>query len=457
MSPLLVLFLSILLIVIGIAVLRLHAFVVLLLVAFTVGIIGVTDRTAAGVVELALQEFGIAVGKIGFVIALAAMIGVFLTESGAADKIVRRLVAVCGENRAPIALMLGGFILSVPVFFDTVFFLLIPLARALCLRTGKNYLYYVLAICCGGTIAHSLVPPTPGPLATAELLGLDLGTVMLAGILASLPVCFGMLALARWISARLGISLREAAGVSLAELKHTAEQSENELPGLGVSLLPIFLPLVLIGTLTVFGPAAGTETLTAGQQVLVFLGNKNIALLCGAIAAGVLWFVRQSIEPRTLRSRLQIPLEAAGVIILITGAGGAYGAMIKHAGIGPALQEFSAGWGIGPILLAWGLTWLIRLAQGSATVAMLTAGSVMAAVIGDGSGLGFHPIYIFLAIGFGSKSISWMNDSAFWVIGRMTGLTESETLRTWTAVLAFGSVLGLIEVLLLTWLLPLSG
>jgi GntP family gluconate:H+ symporter len=149
------------------------------------------------------------------------------------------------------------------------------------------------------------------------------------------------------------------------------------------------------------------------------------------------------------------PLEMAGVIILITAAGGAFGAMIRHSGVGDVIAALARGHGVNLVLLAWGVTAVIRLAQGSATVAMVTGVGLMAAIIGDGSALPFHPVHLFLAIGFGSMIGSWMNDSGFWVVGKLSGFSERETLMTWTVLTTFISVAGLIEVLIASYVIPL--
>jgi GntP family gluconate:H+ symporter len=148
------------------------------------------------------------------------------------------------------------------------------------------------------------------------------------------------------------------------------------------------------------------------------------------------------------------PLETAGVIILITAAGGAFGAMIRHSGVGEVIKDLADGYGVNYVLLAWLVAAVIRVAQGSGTVAMITAAGLMMAILGDGQSLAVHPVYVFLAIGFGALFCSWMNDSGFWVVGKLSGFTEAETLRTWTVLTIFVSVVGLVQVLLLSWLLP---
>ncbi|MBM3843749.1 MAG: hypothetical protein FJ397_10910 [Verrucomicrobia bacterium] len=455
-GPLTVLALSVVLIVAAIVWFRLHAFFALFFAAIFVGLMTALGQTGAGrftkAVEAVMTEFGSAAGKIGFTIAIASVIGVALMESGAADRIIRRFIAVLGEQRAPLALLACGFILAIPVFFDTVFFLLVPLARALALRTGKNYLLYVLAICAGGVITHGTVPPTPGPLIVAETLRVDLGLSIVGGMLFGILPALGGLAFAHWIDARHPVPLRETAGSSLASLQDVANRREEELPGFWVSIAPVILPVVLIATASFSAPFAGRLP-AAAAQTIEFLGNKNVALLLGAAVALAVYARQRRLAWRNAADLLGPPLETAGVIILITAAGGAYGAMIKNAGVGDSVRVLAEGGGMNYVFLAWLLAVVVRVAQGSATVAMITASSIMLSIAGP-AGFGVHVFYIYLAVGYGASMLSWMNDSGFWVIGRLGGLTEGETLRSWTLLLSLISVLGLIQALVAARLWP---
>ncbi len=456
LGPLTILTLSVIFIVVAIAWLRLHAFFALFFAALFVGLLTAVNQTGDGrflkVVEGVMTEFGIAAGKIGFTIAIAAVIGVALMESGAADKIIRRMIGVFGEARAGLALLTCGFILSIPVFFDTVFFLLVPLARALSLRTGKHYLFYLLAICAGGVVTHGTVPPTPGPLLAAETLKIDLGLTMVGGILFGILPALSGWAFARWIDARKPVPLRETAGSSLSSLAEVAARREDQLPGFWVSIAPVLLPVVLIAAASIAGTLR--TSLSPGLvQSLEFFGNKNVAMLMGAAIAIWVYARQKRLGYRDCSGILGSPLETAGVIILITAAGGAYGAMIKNAGVGDSVRELAAGSSVNYVLLSWALAAVVRVAQGSATVAMITAASIVLSIAGP-EGFGIHPFYVFLAVGYGATTLSWMNDSGFWVVGRLAGLTEGETLRSWTVMLTIISIVGLIQALIAAALWP---
>ncbi len=389
--------------------------------------------------------------------------------SGAADRVVRSLMNAFGEKRAGLVLLLSGFFLSIPVFFDTVFFLLIPLARALALRTGKHYTFYVMAMAGAGAITHSLVPPTPGPLFIAKELDIELGFAMMFGLVASILPAYLVLKMASWFDRKYNLPMREASGASNEQLKQIVEKKDEELPGILLSSLPIALPVLLISLVSILGFCKklssdegylNSESFAGIFPYLEFLGNSNVAM---TLAAGfaILGLLRQMAakQEKDLASKLgktlQDPLSTAGVILLITGAGGAFGAMIRMSGVGESVGSIAEEFDISYVLLAWAVTAFIRIAQGSATVSMITGVGLMAAVIGDGDALGYHKAYVFLAIGFGSITLSWMNDSGFWVVQRLSGFTEKETLKTWSVLLTAISLLGLFLCLLGSALLPL--
>ncbi|HVS52708.1 MAG TPA: GntP family permease [Opitutaceae bacterium] len=447
LNPLLIVGLSVVCIVVSIAVFRLHAFFSLLFAATLVALLTVADQPGeqrfSKAVDAVMTSFGTTAGNLGGAIALAAVIGVALMESGAADKIVRRLIAVLGESRAALALCACSFLLSGPVFVDTVFMLMLPLARALALRTGRDYVLYVMAIGAGGVVANGVIPPAPGPLYVADALKLPIGHAIPAGVLFGVVPALGGLAIARWFNARNPIPPRPLAGDRTGATT-TAPRDESELPGFAISIAPVLLPFALIAADATAGLFAKNIP-AALATVLHFLGNKNVALLFGAALAVALQARRKNVSLRKIGALFGAPLETGAIIILIVSAGGAYGAMIKNAGVGDSIKAMFGAENLNPVLLAWTITALIRGAQGSATVATIAGASIMTSLAAHG-GFGVHPLYIFLAIGFGSKCLPWMNDAGFWVVSRISGLTQGEMLRTWSPVLTLISLLGLAEV-----------
>lgn len=444
--PFAVLFLAIVVVVLMISILRFHPFIALMLSAIFVGLISTNLPGAENLyhvvkaVELPMSEFGITAGKIAWVIALAAIIGTAMMESGAAQRIVNALVGTLGESRAPLALVISGFLLSIPVFFDTVFFLLIPLAIALAMKTGKNFVLYVAAIGGGAAITHSMVPPTPGPLIMAETLQADLGLTIMAGLAAGILPAICVLIVGKRMNAKLNIPVR----VAMGEMKPNAS-----MPSLTLSLLPVIIPIILISLASITKVTAGVV-----PPWMAFLGNKNIAMGIGTAIALWLWVKQKNLSAQDLWSESAKPLEIAGIIILITSAGGAFGAMIKHSGIGDAIEVATENFHINYIFLAWLIAAVMKTAQGSSTVSMITSASILYAIIGTGAELPYHPMYVLLAIGFGAMFISWMNDSGFWVVAKMSGFTEKEALQVWTVLLAILSLVGLLQLLVLSFILP---
>lgn len=464
--PFAVLAICMALVVFLITVARLHAFIALILAAIAAGLLAPAGSLPGSLpgtnhwvhaVELTTSEFGLTAGKIAVVIGLASVISMCLMESGAADKVVRRFLAIFGERRAGAAILISGYILSIPIFFDTFFMLLLPLARALCLRTGKDYLLYVMAICCSGAVTHSMCAPHPGPLAMAEVLHVDLGLSIIVGVAVGIVPVAASWTVAKWINARMTVPMRDAPGVALDDLRAIINQTEDELPSFFWSVLPVILPILLISLASAFAASPlPADQRPAWHAMVAFAGNRNVALLIGAaIAIGVLMRQR-GITLARVNEMIGPPLATAGVIILITSAGGAFGLMLKNAGVGEAVKQAAAGHSVNLVLLAWAVAAVIRVAQGSATVAMLTTAAMVYPLM-TGGALPHHPIYIFLAIGFGAMICSWMNDSGFWVVGKLSGFTEKETLKSWTIVVTVNSVVGLLATLLLSLVLPFAA
>ncbi|MDA1315755.1 MAG: SLC13 family permease [Acidobacteria bacterium] len=449
--PLVVLVIAIAVVFVLIIRLKINAFMALITAATTVGLLSSTVSLGEVMPEVA-GAFGRVCGGIGIVIALAALIGQCLMESGAADKIVRVFVRALGEKHASVSLLCSGYILSVPVFFDTVFYLLVPLARAMRVRMGRNYVLFVMAICAGGAVTHTMVPPTPGPLAMAATLDFDLGVMILVGAMIGLPM-----AIVGWLFAMnrdkvLDIPLRETPGLTLTELEDLAKADESRLPSLFMSLLPIVLPVIFITSNTAVNAIDKTSPLAG---ITGFLGNPNFALLLSAAISLYLLASQKGYSLTDLAKPVETAFASGGLIILITAAGGSFGGMLVKAEVGKTLGDLAQDFGIPFLLLSFLLATLIKVAQGSGTVTMITVSSIMAPLI-IAAPQAFHPVYIACAIGSGSLVGSWMNDSGFWVYKQMSGFTEMEALQTWTPMLAIMGVTGLIITQLLAMIIPLQ-
>jgi len=452
--PLVILAIGLATVIVLILLLRANAFLALLAAAILVSLLapGELDQKIPRVAA----AFGTVAGKIGIIIALAAVIGHCLMHSGAADRIVRSLLAAWGEKRAPEALAAAGFVLSIPVFFDTVFYLMVPLARSLARQTRRDYLLYILAIGAGGVVTHALVPPTPGPLLIASILHIDLGMMIIVGIIVGIPTAIAGLAASRALNGVLQIPLRPLGGEA-----ERAPAGDDELPGLAISLAPILLPAFLIALQTITRAVAGLDGFDLGAvtSVMSVLGDANFALFLSALLALGLLAHRRRLSLVQLAKATEEALLSAGVIILITAAGGAFGKMIEEAQVGRAIQEmFGAGGrnsGMAVLLLGFGVAAVLKTSQGSTTVAMITASGMLSGLTAAPETLGCHPVYLAAAIAYGALFFSWMNDSGFWIVARMSGLAEAEALKSWTVMTAVVAVSGMAFTLLAAWLVPL--
>lgn len=475
---------SLLIIIIGIAtvlfciiVLRLHAFLSLLIAALVTGLLtsqaqvfsfalhtGMSEAAAKSLSEQSIgnrlaNAFGSTVGKIGILIAFASIIGTALLKSGGAERIVRGLMRLVGKENTSLALLASSFTLGIPVFFDTVFYLLIPIVKSAGIRNPAKYSLYLMCAIAGGVMTHSLVPPTPGPLFVAKELGVDMGVMMIAGIVVGVfTVSMGYL-YALWANQKWHLPMRDTPDVSIEELRQNSDIEQGKLPSLGLSLLPVLLPIFLITGHTFLEmviPAAD-PSLPQSQKILLqifdVLGDSNIAIFLSAVIA--LWLLwSRTRDLKTFEKNVSESLASAGMIILITAAGGTFGQMLQQTDIGEKVGALARGYQTAILPLAFFITLLVRTAQGSATVAMVTTIGVLSGIGGAG-GLGFHPVYLAIAIGCGSKIFPWMNDSAFWVITKMSGMETRESIRYFSYLLTVMGFAGLAAVMLLAWFFPM--
>jgi len=444
--PFLILAVGLTVVIGGIVLLRVNAFLSLVAAAMVVSLMAPGGWSTK--ISRVAEAFGSTAASIGIVIALAAVIGKAMTESGAADRIVQAFVHWLGEERGASALMASGFTLAIPVFYDTVFYLLVPLARSMYRRTGKHYVRYLIAVA-SCAVAHAMVPPTPGPLLVAATLDIDLGVMMLVGSVVALPAAIASLWFAAWADRRMPNKTPSA------EDHDSPEITAKSKPSLAWSLAPIVLPVVLITLNTAYHSLFSEDDVTAA--VLAILGNPNLALLLSAAVA--LWTLWTHCRPtqQHFANAVEQALMSGGLIVLITSAGGAFGEMLKVAQLAPAIEAMfgdSTAGGLGILFLSFAIASLMKFAQGSSTAAMIVASAMIAAMIGDAP-LGVHRVYVATAIGSGSLVGSWMNDSGFWIFAKMGGLTELETLQTWTPLLVLLGVVSMAMTLLLAVVFPL--
>ncbi len=399
------------------------------------------------------EAFGTSCGKLAILIVAASIIGQCLLQSGAADRVVQSALQFFGEKSAPAAFTISGFILGIPVFFDTVFLLMVPLGKSLFNRTRRNYLLYIMSMIIGATMAHSLVPPTPGPLLIAEEFRVPMSRMILGGCIVGLIGAGAGLLFAYRMNAHNQLFPTDVdSSVNRSETDSSSVQTPQG-PSLGEALLPVLLPVALMTLESCFDQQSGhlqlgplTVTGTAAS-LLRSLCEKNIALLIGA-ALSVVTFIRFRHPTREgIAAAMQTAVSSAGTIILVTAAGGAFGEVMKQTSVAELLQQIPAASPLAIVVAAFVVTAAVRAAQGSATVAMMTAAGVFGGLVTSGAA-GVDPLYVALAVGCGSKPLPWMNDSGFLVITRMSGMTEAQGLKFITPLLTIAGLVGLATVVI---------
>jgi GntP family gluconate:H+ symporter len=311
---------------------------------------------------------------------------------------------------------------------------------------------YTTAIIGGAFAAHALVPPTPGPIAVAGEFGIDLGTVIIAGLLIGFPTSvIGGLVYGRWIDARMDVPLREALGTTVEDLNETMERSNAELPSFLEAFAPIGLAVILVATSTI-----ASNVLPEGSPVIpvtTFFGDANIALTVAALASIWTFYRFQEGDLEAFHDELVTALKDGGNIIAITAAGGAFGAMLGSAGVGDFLVSVMQNLGVGPLVTAWLIAAVLIVSTGSLTVAMITGATIMSSFVDQ---LAVHPVYLLLTIGTGAMFFAWHNSSPFWIINEIGGLEQDETLRTFSFVGLVMSVTGLIITLIVATVFPMA-
>jgi gluconate transporter len=419
-----------------ISVLRLPAFLALLLTAIALAL--ATGTPPGEVIGLVQAGMAGTLGYIAVVIGLGAMIGAMLERSGGAAAIADAFVRRLGPERAPWGLLATGLLVATPVFFDVALVLLIPFAYAAARRTGRPMLIYAIPLLAGIAVAHSFIPPTPGPVAVAGLVGADLGRVVVVGILAGVPAAVvGGIVFGRRVAGRVepDLSVIPSAGDAPADGR----------VGAGAALSVVLLPLVLILAGTAWAAGSG------GASWVSLATHPFTALAAGLL--GAIWVLghRAGIPGREVARICNRGLEPVGLIILVTGAGGVLGKVLVAAGAGEVIAGAASGSGMPVLLLAFGTAVLVRVVQGSATVSMVTAAGLVAPLLAGASG--WLPALTTIAIASGATVLSHVNDSGFWLVGRYVGLSESDTFRVWTVLETILGGVGFAVVLLLSLIL----
>ena len=432
---------------------RMQAFAALLVVSFVVAVIGAVNGavpiTIAEVSDVIKEGMGGLLGYIAVVIGVGTMLGEMIQVSGGAKQIASTLIRTFGERKAPWALGLIGIIVATPVFFEVALIIFIPLVYNLTRRTGKSLLYYGIPLAAGMAVAHACIPPTPGPVAVASLIGANLGWVIFFGIIGGVPaMATGGILFGNYISKRIHVSVPEAMMPALPE---AIDSTERKQPGFGMVVSLIALPLVLILADTT-GQTLLEESSTL-RTWLAFVGHPFTALTLALLLAFYFLGVRLGFSAEEVQRVATKSMEPVGMILLLTGAGGAFAHVLSRVGVGEALAELMAASNLPILLFGFLIAAVIRVAQGSATVAMATTAGILAPIVEQGGVSEPMLGALTIAVASGATILSHVNDTGYWLVNQLMGMTEEQTLRSWTVMGTIVGITGLIVMLVVgLWL-----
>ena len=435
---------------------KIHAFLALIMASVIIGVIGgmplvnitLENGKTFGIVNSITTGFGGTLGSIGIIIGFGVMMGQIFERTGAAKRMAQTFLKLFGKKREEEALALTGFLVSIPIFCDSGFVILAPIAKAISRVTKKSVISLGAALAAGLVITHSLVPPTPGPLGVCGIFGVDVGRFILYGIVIAIPMTVACTVYARWGGKRIYQIPDDKEGfVRLPYQEPDYSQdfsigSEN-LPSTLESFAPLFLPIILILISTVSSALGKT---TGFMMVFQFLGSPIVAVGIGLVLA--IFTLGRSLTREEAIKEMEKGMASAGIIMLVTGGGGALGQIIKDSGLGTYMAEALAGTAVPIVILPFLIATAMRFIQGSGTVAMTTAASISAPII---LAAGVNPILGALACCVGSLFFSYFNDSYFWVVNRTLGVGEvKDQILTYSITSTIAWAVGFVEVLILS-------
>lgn len=423
---------------------RFQAFISLLMASIAVGIIAGMKPLD---IILTIQEgMGNTLGFVAVIVGLGAMFGAILENSGGAEALAKFMLNKFGEKNASWALMITGFFVAIPVFFDVAFIILVPLIYSLQRKTGKSLLLYGIPLLAGLAITHTFIPPTPGPVAVADILKADLGWVILIGFISSIPAAIvaGPL-FAKYISQKINV---EAPKVIEKSFDDT-----SSFPSVGLVLTIIGIPILLIiGNTLLNSPLFSEDFIPVLlKQWLQMIGHPFSALIIANLIAWYVLGIRRGLSKEYLLKITTKSMGPAGIIILLTGAGGVFKQMLVNTGTGEMLAAYFANAGVSILLFAFLASVIVRVLQGSATVAMITAAGITAPLlVGDITEV--NKALLVIAIASGASIMSHVNDSGFWLVGKYLGLTEKQTFKSWTVMTTILALVGFASVVFLSFI-----
>lgn len=426
--------------------LKIHAFISLLIASAFVGLgAGMGFEEVLNSIQ---KGMGGILGFIAIIVGLGSIIGKLLEVSGGAEALAQNIVRIFGEERTSWGLTLTGFIISIPVFLDVGFIILVPIVYALARKADRSTLFYAIPLLAGLAVTHAFIPPTPGPTAVAEIMEVSLGWVIIFGFAAGIPAAivagpiFG-----KYIGNKIDVSPPD-----FSETPGSTHAVEEQKWDFFIILLVILLPLLLIVNATIFDIMQSNQVVAENSfwiNVIQFLGHPFIALIIATLVAAYFLGFRKGFTGREVLKFSDKALAPAGLIILVTGAGGVFKEILIDSGVGEALAETILAYQVAPIVLAYILAVIIRVTQGSATVAMVTSAGMVAPIVSEFDLTSPEKALIVIAIAAGSSILSHVNDSGFWLVNKYLGLTEKQTLKSWTMMETIVSVTGFAMALLL--------
>jgi Gnt-I system low-affinity gluconate transporter len=418
--------------------LRVNAFIALLIGSITVGLIAGLD--ANEIIKTIQDGMGSTLGFVATVVGLGAMFGGILEASGGAKTIADFMVSKFGLKKAPSAMVISGFLIAIPVFFDVAFIILVPMIYALQRKTGKSLLLYAIPLLAGLAITHAFIPPTPGPIAVADIIGADLGWVILVGFLAGIPTALiaGLL-FGRYISKKIFVEAPK-----LVESKNPPT-----LPPIGQTLLIIAFPIVLILLNTIVSTGVMGITNKMVLNGIALVGHPFSALIIANILAWYFFGIRKGFTKQQLFDITSKSLAPAGTIILLTGAGGVFKQVLTNTGAGELLATSLSNAGFPVLAFAFISAAIVRIVQGSSTVAMITAAGLVSPLLVNAVLSPIELACMVIAIASGASIFSHVNDSGFWLVGQYLGITEKQTFKSWTMMTTILAFVGIFTVSIL--------
>jgi GntP family gluconate:H+ symporter len=431
---------------------RLQPFVALLAVSIAVGLLaGLSVTELFGTVQrsdaVSTIESGMGgiLGHVAIIIGLGTMLGAILEVSGGAEVLASRLLGLFGEKRAPLAMGVTGVVFGIPVFFDVGIFVLAPIVYAAAKRSGKSILLYCLPLLAGLSMTHAFLPPHPGPVAAAGLLHVDLGWVVLMGVVCGVPAVLAAWVFSAWIGRRVFVAVPQDMVEAAEDARRAvrAEQGEpREQPvALGTVLAVIGTPLILILAATFSSIALDPST---PRSVIEFFGHPFVALTIALLLAYYVLGIRRGWSRKSLETVSTSSLKPVGNILLVVGAGGVFGAVLKASGVAQALSDTFHDVGLPVVALAYLISLVLRVAQGSATVAIVTTAGIVAPLLDGGDHSQAFVALVIMAVSAGSIFASHVNDGGFWMVAKYFGISERDTLRSWTVLESVLSVAGFV-------------